>query len=31
MRTVDLSILAAAFSGHAKEESDYKRLQRFLR
>ena len=31
MRTVNLSILATAFSGHAKEESNYKRLQRFLR
>jgi hypothetical protein len=31
MRTVTLSILATAFSGHAKEESNYKRLQRFLR
>src|SRR5438128_9854528 len=30
-RTVNLSILATAFSGHAKEESNYKRLQRFLR
>src|SRR5262245_63635858 len=31
MRTVNLSILATAFSGHAKEESNYKRLQRFMR
>src|SRR5262249_3949142 len=31
MRTVNLSILATAFSGTAKEESNYKRLQRFLR
>ncbi len=31
MRTVNLSILATAFSGHAKEESNYKWLQRFLR
>lgn len=31
MRTVNLSTLATAFSGHAKEESNYKRLQRFLR
>ena len=31
MRTVNLSSLATAFSGHAKEESNYKRLQRFLR
>ena len=31
MRTVNLSILATAFSGHAKEKSNYKRLQRFLR
>ena len=31
MRTVNLSILATAFSGRAKEESNYKRLQRFLR
>jgi len=30
MRTVNLSILATAFSGPAKEESNYKRLQRFL-
>jgi hypothetical protein len=29
MRTVNLSILATTFSGHAKEESNYKRLQRF--
>jgi len=31
MRTVNLSILATTFSGFAKEESNYKRLQRFLR
>jgi hypothetical protein len=31
VRTVNLSILATAFSGRAKEESNYKRLQRFLR
>jgi hypothetical protein len=31
VRTVNLSILATAFSGHAKEDSNYKRLQRFLR
>src|SRR5262245_1142710 len=31
MRAVNLSILATAFSSHAKEESNYKRLQRFLR
>jgi hypothetical protein len=31
VRTVNLSILATALSGHAKEESNYKRLQRFLR
>ncbi len=30
MQTVNLSILATAFSGRAKEESNYKRLQRFL-
>src|SRR5262245_31097012 len=30
-RTVNLSILATAFSGRAKEESNYKRIQRFLR
>jgi hypothetical protein len=29
-RTVNLSILATAFSGPAKEESNYKRIQRFL-
>ena len=29
-RTVNLSILATAFSGQAKEESNYKRIQRFL-
>jgi len=31
MRTVNLSILATTFSGFAKEESNYKRLQRFMR
>lgn len=31
VRTVNLSILATAFSGRAQEESNYKRLQRFLR
>lgn len=31
VRTVNLSILATAFAGPAKEESNYKRLQRFLR
>jgi Transposase DDE domain len=31
VRTVNLSILATAFSGAAEEESNYKRLQRFLR
>ncbi|MGH8712295.1 MAG: IS4 family transposase, partial [Burkholderiales bacterium] len=31
VQTVNLSILATAFSGRAKEESNYKRLQRFLR
>jgi Transposase DDE domain len=31
VQTVNLSVLATAFSGHAKEESNYKRLQRFLR
>lgn len=31
MRTVNLSLLATAFGGHAQEESNYKRLQRFLR
>jgi hypothetical protein len=31
MRTVNLSVLATAISGHAKEESNYKRLQGFLR
>ena len=31
VQTVNLAILATAFSGHAKEESNYKRLQRFLR
>jgi len=30
VRTVNLSMLATAFGGHAKEESNYKRLQRFL-
>lgn len=30
-QTVNLSRLATAFSGHAQEESNYKRLQRFLR
>ena len=30
VQTVNLSILATAFSGHAKEESNYQRLQRFL-
>lgn len=30
-RTVNLSVLATAFSGRAKEASHYKRLQRFLR
>ena len=29
IRTVNLSILATAFSGRAKEESNYKRIQRF--
>ena len=29
-RTVNLARLATAFSGHASEESNYKRLQRFL-
>src|SRR5581483_1751675 len=29
--TINLSKLATAFSGTAKEESNYKRLQRFLR
>ena len=29
MRTINLSSLATAFSGRAKEESNYKRLQRF--
>jgi hypothetical protein len=27
----NLAILATAFSGHAKEESNYERLQRFMR
>jgi hypothetical protein len=31
VQTVNLSILATAFSGRAKEESNSKRLQRFLR
>src|SRR5262249_55049670 len=31
VRTINLSILATAFSGLAKEESNYKRLQRFMR
>lgn len=31
VQTVNLAILASAFSGTAKEESNYKRLQRFLR
>ncbi len=31
VRTVNLSILAKAFSCHAHEESNYNRLQRFLR
>lgn len=31
VRTVNLSILATTFSGRAQEESNYKRLQRFLR
>jgi len=31
VRTVNLAMLATAFAGHAKEESNYKRLQRFLR
>jgi hypothetical protein len=30
-RTVNLSIPATAFSGQSKVESNYKRLQRFLR
>src|SRR4051812_27241609 len=30
VQTVNLSLLATAFAGHAKEESNYKRLQRFL-
>jgi hypothetical protein len=30
-RTVNLSILATTFSGRAKDESNYKRLPRFLR
>jgi hypothetical protein len=31
MRTVNLSILATALSGHAKDESNYKRIRRFMR
>ena len=31
VRTVNLAVLATAFSGTAKEDSNYKRLQRFLR
>jgi len=31
VQTVNLSLLATAFSGQAQEESNYKRLQRFLR
>lgn len=31
VQTVNLAVLATAFAGHAKEESHYKRLQRFLR
>ncbi|MCW5969196.1 MAG: IS4 family transposase [Blastocatellales bacterium] len=31
VRTVNLSILATAFSGRAQEDSNYKRLERFLR
>jgi hypothetical protein len=31
VQTVNLSLLATAFSSHAKEESNYKRPQRFLR
>jgi Transposase DDE domain len=31
VRTVNLSVLATAFSGRAQEASNYKRLQRFLR
>src|SRR5213593_1815054 len=31
VQTVNLSLLATAFSGHAQEASNYKRLQRFLR
>jgi len=31
VQTVNLALLATAFSGHAKEASNYKRLQRFLR
>lgn len=31
VQTVNLSLLATSFSGRAKEESNYKRLQRFLR
>lgn len=31
VQSVNLARLATAFAGHAKEESNYKRLQRFLR
>lgn len=31
VQSVNLSLLATAFSGHAQEESNYKRRQRFLR
>jgi hypothetical protein len=31
VQTVNLSVLATAFSGHATEQSNYKRLQHFLR
>ncbi len=31
VQTVNLSMLATAFSGRAKEDSNYKRLQRFRR
>ena len=31
VRCVNLALLASAFGGHAKEASNYKRLQRFLR
>jgi hypothetical protein len=30
VQTVNLAMLATAFAGHAKEASNYKRLQRFL-